>query len=306
MPTKPIDVIYIAGAGRSGSTLLELLLLQEIPNTVTVGELRQIWGAGLMLNRLCDCGKQFSDCEFWRTVVDRFLGDVDDSGRAGLVAMSRSQIKNRNIPRDLFGFDTIKNTEFTYALERLYLAIRSETNADWIIDSSKLPAYALRLSSSPNLRIHLIHVVRDSRATAFSWARNKPSSRRKLKNRAPSQAARLWVTHNLLTLVVRRKSSSYMRLRYEDLASEPILSLASITKHLSALVDRTQDEVYPTRSRSISHALMGNPMRHGLKPLDVQLDEEWRDRLRFFDGALVTFLTWPLLILFRYPLRWRR
>ena len=196
--------------------------------------------------------------------------------------MSRSQIKNRNIPRDLVGFGTAEATEFTHALERLYLAVRSETNADWIIDSSKLPAYALRLSSSPNLRIHLIHVVRDSRATAFSWARNKPSSRRKLKNRAPSQAARLWVTHNLLTLVVRRKSSSYMRLRYEDLASEPILSLASITKHLSALVDRTQDEVYPTRSRSISHALMGNPMRHGLKPLDVQLDEEWRDRLRFF------------------------
>jgi len=51
---------------------------------------------------------------------------------------------------------------------------------------------------------------------------------------------------------------------------------------------------------------MGNPMRHDLKPLDVQLDEEWRDRPRFFDGALVTLLAWPLLILIRDPLRWRR
>ena len=212
----------------------------------------------------------------------------------------------RNIPRDLFGFGTAEGAELVHALERRYLAVRSETNAEWIIDSSRLPSCALHLSSLPNLRIHLIHVVRDSRATAFSWARNKPSSRHKLKNRPPDQAARLWVMHNLLTLVVRRKSSSYMRLRYEDLASEPTLSLASITKHLSAPIHGTQDEVYPTQSWTASHALMGNPMRHDFKPLDVQLDEEWRDRLRFFDGALITVLTWPLLILFRYRLRWRR
>ena len=41
MADPPVSVLYIAGAGRSGSTLLELLLARR-RNMVPVGELRFI------------------------------------------------------------------------------------------------------------------------------------------------------------------------------------------------------------------------------------------------------------------------
>ncbi len=43
-----------------------------------------------------------------------------------------------------------------------------------IIDSSKYATDCLLLSQPPGVRVHAIHLVRDSRAVAYSWQRRKP------------------------------------------------------------------------------------------------------------------------------------
>jgi len=67
-PPKPPDaairVLYIGGWGRSGSTLLDLILGQA-PGLFSAGEVREIWQSGLAENRLCGCERPFRDCSFW-------------------------------------------------------------------------------------------------------------------------------------------------------------------------------------------------------------------------------------------------
>ena len=54
--TRPdVRVAYIAGAGRSGSTLLAMML-GTLPGWVSVGELRHLWARGVEENQLCGCG----------------------------------------------------------------------------------------------------------------------------------------------------------------------------------------------------------------------------------------------------------
>ena len=55
-----VRVVYIAGWGRSGSTLLELIL-DTLPGWRATGELRCLWEAGLRRNQLCGCGARFGD-----------------------------------------------------------------------------------------------------------------------------------------------------------------------------------------------------------------------------------------------------
>ena len=64
----PVQVLYIAGTGRSGSTLLAGILGQ-VDGIFNAGEVRYIWDRGLLANRLCGCGRQFRDCPVWDEIL---------------------------------------------------------------------------------------------------------------------------------------------------------------------------------------------------------------------------------------------
>ena len=88
MTDKPVHVIYITGAGRSGSTLLSNILGQ-LPGAVSVGELYYLWARGLEDNILCGCGTPVRDCHFWTRVLQRMreTTGIEDIGvplRAGV------------------------------------------------------------------------------------------------------------------------------------------------------------------------------------------------------------------------------
>src|SRR6185312_11260354 len=73
--TQP-RILSIAGAGRSGSTLLAMLL-GGLPGCTAVGELRHIWERGVIANRLCGCGEPFHECPFWTAVGREAFGGWD-------------------------------------------------------------------------------------------------------------------------------------------------------------------------------------------------------------------------------------
>jgi hypothetical protein len=72
-PDGRLRVGYIGGTGRSGSTLLELIL-GSLPGFVAVGELYAIWSEGVVLNHRCGCGEPFGACPFWTAVGERAFG----------------------------------------------------------------------------------------------------------------------------------------------------------------------------------------------------------------------------------------
>lgn len=61
-------IIFIAGSGRSGSTLMGKLLDRQ-QNTAHVGELRHFAQIGHRENRACECGEKLERCSFWRPII---------------------------------------------------------------------------------------------------------------------------------------------------------------------------------------------------------------------------------------------
>ena len=59
----------------------------------------------------------------------------------------------------------------------------------------------------------------------------------------------------------------------------------------------------PPTARTTTHSVSGNPNRFGTGEVELRADEEWRRAMRTVDRGLVTALTWPLLLRYRYPLR---
>ena len=164
MPEK-LPVLYVAGTGRTGSTLVARALASS-PGAVAPGEIRHIWTRGLVEDWQCGCGRPFRGCPFWREVLteasfDRDRADVDRLRaserellrlRASVKSLLWSRHPQRMRQRHGYYLDTV---------DRLYRAIAKVANADVIVDSSKNPLYGGLLSTLSAIDLRVLHLIRD-------------------------------------------------------------------------------------------------------------------------------------------------
>ncbi|MFP5464974.1 MAG: sulfotransferase [Gammaproteobacteria bacterium] len=158
-------VLFIVGASRSGSTLLERLL-NELPGVMSVGELQRVWRRGFVENQLCSCGQPFQDCPFWGEVRQRLQADGKLADAGAVDALSRSVYKAGLRPAS-------GREAFLAHWSRLFGAIANVSGARWLVDSSKDPVYAAQLAHLPGFQTRYLHLIRDPRAVAYSKMRRR-------------------------------------------------------------------------------------------------------------------------------------
>jgi hypothetical protein len=300
----PITVGFIAGTGRSGSTLLARMLGQ-LAGVVCVGEVRQIWRRGFLEDWTCGCGRPFSRCPFWTAVVAEAFGDGVDA--AGLARAEHQATRVRRLPRQLLGRrpgDGGGAPVLTDALARLYRAVQSVSGARVIIDSSKNPLYAGLLARVPGLELRMVHLTRDPRGAAYSWSRAKAAADRPTEGgmdvMGAAKSSALWTLWN--TAAERGgRHGPYLRVRYEDLVADPDPTVAGIATVLG--IDPAPDLVAEGAVElGVSHTVSGNADRLGVGTVVLRPDVAWRQALPRSDAAVVTALTAPRLRHFGYPL----
>jgi Sulfotransferase family/Sulfotransferase domain len=308
-------VLYIAGTGRSGSTLLANIL-GEVEGIFAAGEVRYLWQRGLKENRLCGCGLAVRECPVWSVVLGR-AGYLDDPGRVdGAVAMLDQTSRVRNIPRILAGgvrpgLDPARASKYAAdrtALGGLYAAIAEVSASRVVVDSSKLPAYANVLAATPRIDLRVVQLIRDPRGAAHSWASKKElgdgAARTQMEQIGHAKSALLWDVWNLLGgMLVRGAPDRYLRVRYEDFVADPPQTIRRILTMVDS-ADATLPFVNRNEARtSPNHMVAGNPdrLRHGR--ITLRSDDRWRTAMAARDRRLVSALTSPLLLRYGYPLR---
>ena len=140
----PVKVVYVGGSNRSGTTLVDLALGQA-PGFVSCGELVNLWSRSLSGERLCGCGLDVRECPFWRSVAERAFGGWDQLDIDDLTKLSRSVNRLRYLPLIvapwLWPPFARRLKRFEVVLTQLYRAIANVADADYVVDSSKAPAY---------------------------------------------------------------------------------------------------------------------------------------------------------------------
>ena len=306
-------VVFVAGVGRSGSTLLETLL-GSLPGWIGVGETMHLPERGLRENQRCGCGAAFFDCAFWSEVGQRAFGGWDRVDVADWIGLASRVDRNRNLPLLLrptlsraFAADHARLVE---RLGSLLLGAAEAAEADVVVESSKHPSYGLLLAADRRLDVRFVHVVRDSRGVAYSWT--KKVQRPEITDRVefmptypPAQIALRWLAWNAaLSLVGARRSLPSFRVRYEDFVTDP----KRVVQQVAAFAGRAVDDwivegLLERGTASSQHSVAGNPMRFGTGPIQLRRDEQWRVELRPRDRALVTGFTAPMLRSYGYRVR---
>lgn len=298
----PVRVLYVAGTGRSGSTLLTTILGQ-VPGVFAAGEMRFLWQRGALQDERCGCGQPFSACSEWTSVMRSVVGEASVREVAqGVARRLWRRTRARRVPRvalrALVGLTPLPSHPDDALLVDLYRAVRDRSGATVVVDSSKLPLYGLLLQELPGVEVTVLHLVRDPRAAAYSWLRHRASRQRDddppMDRQPVLKSATLWLLWNLVAAVAwRQRDGRHLRLRYEALVRDPAAALAPVLERLGApagslpFVDRSTLRISPT------HAVAGNPSRHVTGHVEVRDDAEWTRGLGSGRGALVQALTAP-------------
>ena len=199
-------VLYIAGTGRSGSTLLARVL-GEVEGVFTAGELRYFWQRGLIEQRKCGCGVPVPECPLWHDVIERSAFDGDTVQK--VVRLLRQTGRIRHLPSALRGaqlhrlIEGSAGQDAVTALQHLYQHAAAASGARVIVDSSKLPSYGRLLREVPGIDLRVVHMVRDPRAAAYSWASRKQltdgGSQAHMEQIGAGKSAVLWSIWNSTT-----------------------------------------------------------------------------------------------------------
>ncbi len=229
---------------------------------------------------------------------------------------TRSVLGTETFPRHIAlrsRLDTLEVRAYREALGRLYNAVRQVSRSQVIVDSTKRASYAYVLRDVPGIDLRVVHLIRDSRGVAYSnakvkvilpeFVRDSSSANVYMPVQPLWRTAADWQIKNLLFYPLTRPSKR-LRIKYEDLVSDPSEELGSILEFSG--VSRSERGTWDSISHSFDslphHTLSGNPVRFRRGRVRLELDDEWKLKMNHKQKALVSAMTFPLLIAYGYPI----
>lgn len=299
-----MNVLFVVGPGRSGSTLLADVLGQ-MEGVFAAGEVRWLFQRGMLEGRPCECGRPPADCPVWGRVTRAIEATVPPQTILGWQQEVASL--SRRVP-------LLRGTEDTDALRRyvpimreVYGALAETTGATWIVDTSKRPQdLAVTTRAVGRGNVAAVHLMRDPRAVAGSWARAKTQPGRPgggTAGQRPAKSAFRWTEINVGTEMLHRAHPDlrWLRVRYEDLVSEP----RPILGQVADLMDVPRQRLPFTGERTVvlgrAHIVAGNPDRLREGETEILPAAETRSELPLAQRAVVSAMTAPVARRYGYP-----
>lgn len=278
--TKP-KVVYVLGAGRSGSTILG----------VTLGNCADIFYAGeldkwLMRSGLPTRGGAERE-SFWRAVRAKVTGAEPLFGREVHQYLERSS--------GLFragGWSRRRRLRADYlrVTAQLYDAIAQTAGVTHVVDSAHYPLRARELQRIEEIDLYLVFLVRDPQSIVASFEREDvPEARFS----ARKTNAYLWLTYLLsLSVFLRQPRRRRLLLRHEDFLAAP----DGVVRTLLERVD-SPAEVPDLNSLTTGFPLVGNRLIKqdivALQPMRSSPPRSWMTRLLQFPWSVIFTMLKP-------------
>lgn len=292
-------MVYVAGAGRSGSTILAQLLASS-RDLASVGELQNVSRVALSSTETCSCGEPPQKCPFWCEALARWRAACGPEVVREHDWLRARQEEFRAVRPWLRSLVT--GNEFaSYArvTRGLIQAITETARVQYVLDISKTPL-RLRQMGRAGVPTFCVHLVRSPYAVAASLSRPWSAGEalgveRDLPGRRPARTALFWLVVNLQTEMVSRQGNTKRTLlRYEDLVVDWEAAIRGIGQSLGLAIS---GQLPCDEDRA--HLIAGNRVR--FRPVRAVRDpSNWRELLSDTETRQVKVLSYPLLRRYGY------
>lgn len=302
----PAEYVYIAGRGRSGSTLLELLLGAH-PEIVALGEIEKLSlqfardGTSAYPGR-CSCGKPPLECPIWSTVADEIKRTFGVDLRRDPFAFRVSDVgwEEDYGPRALrhwllytgsravrtlahSGDPLRRSLSFVWPVHRRWVSnrlfvadiVRKASRARCTVDSSKDSLAMREIYDQGSVEVKIIALTRDVRATVWSELNSGATL---------ESAARGWTKVNtrIFRLLESVPADHWIHLKYEDLCRD----VAGTARRICGFLGYDYDPAMTGDNQAVRHTIGGNRIR--FKPVGaIEEDLSWQGNLSPHDLARI-------------------
>jgi hypothetical protein len=293
----PVKVLKITGLGRSGSTILDVVLGNH-PQIESVGEVGNLIRNGWISRKslrgipekslrvpLCTCGKRLDvlyvdapeeACPFWSRVRREWVERVDPQD--DIEGYPRLQIDFELERRwSRYGLDPLPRLLYerrgpsarfrSYArlTRAFYESVRAAGGKPVIVDSSKSPVRTFALSMVPGIDLYAVHLVRNGRGVITSLRKTlKKDVQAGImwdhEGRPMWKTAVRWTVLNLTSewVCARLGPERAMRLRYEDFVADPEAALGRIGSLIGLDLADVADAASSGEPLRVGHNIGGN------------------------------------------------
>lgn len=295
-----LPLVYILSTGRSGSTLLDVLLGAQ-PECWTLGEFHLL-DIGVGRQMPCGCHQQLGQCGFWGPIVERvrrtirfplgyFRSGRFPSGKVVRWSLLPSILTGRPLPAQRPAAEAYALTNLAALDEARFAALQQQEKVTWLVDASKDPYRLLWLQASGHFDLRVIHLIRRPEGFVANMMRSANAS----GMTAVVKYVGRWLVDNLIgrALIWRMFWPEAVKtVHYEDLATDPSAVIGDLCHWLEVPfeTDRTEGTRY-----DVNHGIGGNRPRWD--DMAVNFEEAWRLTMPSAHQRLISLLTAPLAFL---------
>lgn len=251
-------IIYILGSGRSGTTLLDIVLGNSL-GILSCGELMRFVETR---GKPPECTTDSENYRFWSRITDRmsrkYAGRIDFNN---LLRIIRGIEYHRSLLRTYFGMLADGNiSEYKTYNRHLFDSIFETVSETVIVDSSKWPSRALALYKYLDYDICFIYLVRNPVMVVKSFGKAGIEQDRK---GYISANIYYFLVNSVCKLVLRKlRNARTVTVRYEDLIANPEGALEHIQNELKVDLSKSISLIKQGKHLQVANLFEGNRIRH--------------------------------------------
>jgi Sulfotransferase family len=280
-----IKVLYIAGYGRSGTTMMSIALGLH-PSILGAGEITELSRHAWINNTHCSCGHPLRECSFWSAVVNNWL-PARQTVALNDYRRRQEHFENLFVMQAMdFGIGRRADLgAYVSETEKLFRQIAAVSGKNIIVDSSKMPSRVRALARMKDVDLYVVHMVRDGRGVAWSLMKGykrdvRAGLQRELVPKSALRTGIRWTTVNLAAEQLRHivGPDRYVRVRYEDFVANPAEAMKTIGGMIGCDLQGVAERLARGEPIETYHQMAGNRLRMSAA-IKMEKDEAWRSQM---------------------------
>lgn len=251
------DILYIMGTGRSGTTILEILLASN-PGFTGVGEVKYIFRDGYLRDQPCACGRTATQCELWSAVLRSTNWNPEDCKKIGSVI---ERIESHARFPLTFAHVIPSGDERLYRLasEALFASVGAAKHSKVVVDSSKHAGRAITLARLFPDSVKVLCITRSAEGILNAFQKKNDGEQRP---KGPLAVAAYYIYVLLcMSLVRRRLKDRCFAIRFEDLNRSPEAVLTAIERWAGYSLASAKAKLAEGDVFDVGHIVTGNRIR---------------------------------------------
>lgn len=283
-------ILYIMGAGRSGSTVLSIILGTH-PKIEAVGEIKA-WHRYKGLPRDHIDKRNY---QFWHNVLNCYvyLKGANPNFEQLNVICNQIEAHNKLLWHLFHKLPFAIVNDYYEHINFLISSIKTISKKDIILDSSKNICRALFLLTFLSNKVKVIHLIRDPRGTLWSFMKKNVEQ----KSKKPIKAIIDYIAINSAASLIRYLFKKHViKVRYEDIEKNPGKAISNIADFVGLTPMHLIERLNSKDVFEIKYLIDGNRVRknHTIK---FHADEEWKSKLPIIHKMLCSLIACPIYYL---------